>query len=220
MVVVYCFIGIDRPYGGAWWRSCDAASIIAAPCVAAGIVELVSKNPVCRAPVVVRVEAELLHARPIVVLRKLHLDIASHLAGGHGLRSSIVASVKARTRKPSTNGPLACVSRVCGPFVRGDMRALDRHACIHHAAPRQGRVDTLATCVPAAPIRLSCRGSRSAASVRARCARRKTKTCACGRPLGTHAPHTIRSGECAGPRKRLGKGLGRVPHRAREPAQA
>ena len=81
MVVVYCFIGIDRPYGGAWRRSCAAASIIAAPCVAAGIVEHVSKNPVCRAPVVVRVEVELLHARPIVVLGKPHLDIASHLAG-------------------------------------------------------------------------------------------------------------------------------------------
>ena len=78
MVVVYCFIGIDRPYGGAWRRSCAAASIIAAPCVAAGIVEHVSKNPVCRAPVVVRVEAELLHARPTVVLGKPHLDIASH----------------------------------------------------------------------------------------------------------------------------------------------
>ena len=73
-----------RPYGAAWRRSCAAASIIAAPCVAAGIVEHVSKNPVCRAPVVVRVEAELLHARPIVVLGKPHLDIASHLAGGQG----------------------------------------------------------------------------------------------------------------------------------------
>ena len=72
-----------RPYGGAWRRSCVAASIIAAPCVAAGIVEHVSKNPVCRAPVYVRAEAELLHARPIVVLGKPHLDIASHLAGGH-----------------------------------------------------------------------------------------------------------------------------------------
>ena len=60
-----------------------ALHVIAAPCVAAGIVEHVSNNPVCHAPVVVRVEAELLHARPIVVLGKPHLDIASHLAGGH-----------------------------------------------------------------------------------------------------------------------------------------
>ena len=82
MVVVCCFIGIDRPYGGAWRRSCDAASIIAASCVAAGIVEHVSKNLVCRAPVAVRVGAEFVHARPIVVLGKPHLDIASHLAGG------------------------------------------------------------------------------------------------------------------------------------------
>jgi hypothetical protein len=52
--------------------------MIAAPCVAAGIVEHVSKNPVCRAPVVVRIEAELLHARLTVALEKTHLDIASH----------------------------------------------------------------------------------------------------------------------------------------------
>ena len=71
-----------RPYGGALLRSCAAASMIAASCVAAGIVEHVSKNPVCRAPVVVRVEAELLHARPTVVLGKPHLDIASHLGPG------------------------------------------------------------------------------------------------------------------------------------------
>ena len=71
-----------RPYGGAWRRSCAAASMIAAPCVAASIVEHVSKNPVCHAPVVVRVEAELLHARPTVVLGKPHLNIVSHLAGG------------------------------------------------------------------------------------------------------------------------------------------
>ena len=72
-----------RPYGGAWLRSCAAASMIAAPCVAASIVEHVSKNLVCHAPVFVRVEAELPHARPTVVLGKPHLNIASHLAGGH-----------------------------------------------------------------------------------------------------------------------------------------
>ena len=59
-----------RPYSGAWWRACAAASIVAALCVVAGIVEHVSKNLVCHAPVIVRVEVELLHARPIVVLRK------------------------------------------------------------------------------------------------------------------------------------------------------
>ena len=48
-----------------------------------GIIDHVSKNPVCRVPVVVHVEAELLHARPTVVLGKPRLDIASHLAGGH-----------------------------------------------------------------------------------------------------------------------------------------
>jgi hypothetical protein len=51
--------------------------MIAAPCVATGIVEHVSKNPVCRAHLVVRVEAESLHARPTVVLEKSHLNIAS-----------------------------------------------------------------------------------------------------------------------------------------------
>ena len=71
-----------RPYGGAWRRLCAAASMIAAPCVATGIVEHVSKNPVCRAPVVVLVEAKLLHARPTVVLEKPHLDIASHPGPG------------------------------------------------------------------------------------------------------------------------------------------
>ena len=44
--------------------------MIAAPCVVARIVEHVSKDPVYRAPIVVRVEAELLHTRPIVVLGK------------------------------------------------------------------------------------------------------------------------------------------------------
>ena len=71
-----------RPYCGAWRRSCAAASMIAAPCVATGIVEHVSKNPVCRAPVVVRVEVELLHARLTVALEKPHLDIASHPGPG------------------------------------------------------------------------------------------------------------------------------------------
>ena len=76
-----------RPHGGAWRRSCAAASMIAAPCVATGIVEHVSKNPVCRAPVVVRVEAESLHARPTVVLEKPHLNIASRPGPGlHLLR--------------------------------------------------------------------------------------------------------------------------------------
>ena len=40
-------------------------------------------HAVCHAAVVVRVAAELLHARPTVVLGKPHPDIASHLAGGH-----------------------------------------------------------------------------------------------------------------------------------------
>ena len=35
-------------------------------------------HAVCHAAVVVRVAAELLHARPTVVLGKAHLDIASH----------------------------------------------------------------------------------------------------------------------------------------------
>jgi hypothetical protein len=68
-----------RPYDGAWWRPCATTSIVAAPCVATGIVEPVSKNPVCHAPVVLRVKAELMHARATVVLGKPHLDIASHL---------------------------------------------------------------------------------------------------------------------------------------------
>jgi hypothetical protein len=70
--------------------------MIAAPCVATSIVEHVSKNPVCRAPVVVRVEVELLHARPTVVLEKPHLDIASHpRLGLHLLR--YLAIVQAST---------------------------------------------------------------------------------------------------------------------------
>ena len=76
-----------------WYRQAIRWSLAALMCcrkhyrstvcrrLAASIIEHVSKNPVCRAPVVVRVEAELLHARPIVVLGKPHLDIASHLAG-------------------------------------------------------------------------------------------------------------------------------------------
>ena len=102
MVVVYCFIGIDRPYGGAWRRSCAAASIIAAPCVAAGIVEHVSKNPVCRAPVVVRVEAESLHARPTVVLEKPHLNIASRPGPGlHLLRHLAIVPASTNLHVPT-----------------------------------------------------------------------------------------------------------------------
>jgi hypothetical protein len=52
--------------------------MIAAPCVAEGIVEHVSENLVCHAPVVVRAKAKLLHAQPTVVLGKAPLDIESH----------------------------------------------------------------------------------------------------------------------------------------------
>ena len=43
------------------------------------IVDYVSKHPICRPPVVVYIEAELLDARPAFVLGKPHLDVASNL---------------------------------------------------------------------------------------------------------------------------------------------
>ena len=53
--------------------------MIAATCVARVIVEHVSKHPIYRPPVATHVEAELLDARPAVVLGKTHIDVASHL---------------------------------------------------------------------------------------------------------------------------------------------
>jgi hypothetical protein len=91
-----------RPYCGAWRRSCATASMIAAPCVATCIVEHVSKNPVCRAPVVVRVEAESLHARPTVVLEKRHLNIASRPGPGlHLLRHLAIVPASTNLHVPT-----------------------------------------------------------------------------------------------------------------------
>ena len=91
-----------RPYCGAWRRSCATASMIAAPCVATCIVEHASKNPVCRAPVVVRVEAESLRARPTVVLEKPHLNIASRPGPGlHLLRHLAIVPASTNLHVPT-----------------------------------------------------------------------------------------------------------------------
>jgi hypothetical protein len=80
MDFVYCFISIHKAILwslAALMCYCQHDRSTVRRHMHCAIVEHVSKNPVCPAPVVVRVEAESLHARPTVVLEKPHLNIAS-----------------------------------------------------------------------------------------------------------------------------------------------
>ena len=84
MVAVYYFISIDK---AVQW------SLASLMCCRQHDRSTVRHRRHCRARLeepslprarsVVPVEAELMHARPTVVLGKTHLNIASHLAGGH-----------------------------------------------------------------------------------------------------------------------------------------
>ena len=92
-----------RPYDGAWRRSCAAASMIAAPCVATGIVEHVSKNPVCRARSCARrSDKPARSTQCAVVLEKPHINIASRPGPGlHLLRHLAIVPASTNLHVPT-----------------------------------------------------------------------------------------------------------------------